>query len=328
MCLFILASCSTPKAYLNPETKINRVYVETSDWLSFNQKIDNELKELRSLVKPSINDVTYVMDTGLDLHKSLVDQGGKLKRTSTPYGVVFDDNGHGTHVTGIIRKISPTTNVISDKVLINGSGTMDGIIDGLSVGIKSGANRINMSLGVSNLNDHLIQRLKDLAIEANKNEVIISIAAGNEASQSFNSLGEMPNVVVVGAVDYNENPAWFTSESPYVNTSAYGVDILSTGLNNQYLRMSGTSMSTPFVSGIDALLHQCGVSYKDRCLLLKTMSRDLPPEGWDNRTGFGIVDIPYLVNYVKELNASDDCQDQKENLKVIRDQLNKIINNE
>jgi subtilisin family serine protease len=142
--------------------------------------------------------------------------------------------------------------------------------------------------------------------------VLIVSAAGNDFDETVENGGCNNNVandcvdypaayssvIAVGAVDENENHAYFSSTGPEVEVSAPGVGIVSTYLNGQYAYMSGTSMATPYVAGELALLKQ---EFPEKTVvqirkLLTTDVIDLGKTGHDNIYGYGFIQSPDLLS--------------------------------
>jgi major intracellular serine protease len=216
--------------------------------------------------------VIAIIDTGVDkyhpdLMKSVI--GGYNFTTADPNDY-HDRNGHGTHVAGTIAANQNNTGVVgvapACKLLIlkalddNGSGYSSWIVNAINYATDwKGPNgekvtAISMSLGgPDDINEH--QAIK----RAVENNVLVICAAGNSGDNDFNT-DEMDypaaysEVISVGAVDLNFNPATFTNTNEEVDLVAPGVDIISTYLEGSYAVLSGTSMATPHVSGAAALL--------------------------------------------------------------------------
>jgi subtilisin len=178
---------------------------------------------------------------------------------------ILDKNGHGTHVSGTIagqRNNYGVTGIAYDakimpvKVLNNsGSGSYSAIANGIYYAVNNGANVINLSLG-GNFSNRSLQT----AIEyASSKGVIVVMAAGNDGgSQPDYPARYAKNLgIAVGAVDKNNSLADFsnragTNQLAYV--TAPGVNVYSTVPNNQYAAYNGTSMATPHVAGVVALM--------------------------------------------------------------------------
>jgi subtilisin family serine protease len=213
------------------------------------------------------------LDTGIDYTDSAL--GGGLGN-KVIYGFNFindtryamDDNGHGTHVAGIIaadgaglKGVAPHAKLMAFKVLDqNGYGTEDDIIAGIETAVTRHVDIVNMSLGAEPGDpDDAMSTAVDNAVQLG---VVFCIAAGNDPMfNSIGSPGTARSAITVGAVDSNDVIAPFSSRGPSPKICsikpeivAPGVNILSTYLNNSTATMSGTSMATPHVTGVCALL--------------------------------------------------------------------------
>ncbi len=179
---------------------------------------------------------------------------------------VTDDNGHGTHVAGIIAAIGNNTNgvvgvVWNAKIMPlkfldeNGTGDTDDAVDAINYAAKMGAHIINNSWG----GDGYSQVLKDAIDVCN---ALVICAAGNSKlniDSTFNH--EYPasytsnNLISVAATDENDVLAYFSNYGKTsVDVAAPGCDIYSTYPESSYKTLSGTSMATPYVSGLAALI--------------------------------------------------------------------------
>jgi major intracellular serine protease len=222
--------------------------------------------------------VVAVCDTGIDTkHPDLLSNiiGG---RNFTPEGwshdIYEDGNGHGTHVAGTIaangkiKGVAPEAKILALKVLDrHGSGNYYSIIEGIRYATNwKGSNGervriINMSLGGS----HNDKKLEEAILEACAKGIIVVVASGNESTdtgieETFEvSYPALYNeCVTVAACDENRKIAYFSNEHLQVDVTAAGVDVLSTYPASTYARLSGTSMATPHIAGILALLIKLG----------------------------------------------------------------------
>lgn len=202
-----------------------------------------------------------VLDSGIDLgHPDLVKniKGGIniLDQTQTPE----DDNGHGTHVAGTIAAedngtgvvgVAPAVSIYAVKVVDNnGNGTLADIIKGLDWCIRNRIQIANMSVGTDNNS----LSLKTAVENAYREGLIMVSAAGNDGTNnSVDFPGAYPEVIAVGAIDQHDRLAPFSSRGPEITVIAPGAGIYSTSLKGSFLRLSGTSMATPHVTGLIAL---------------------------------------------------------------------------
>lgn len=184
----------------------------------------------------------------------------------------MDENGHGTHCAGIIGAEGENNLGIAGvnwKVQImplkfmnaGGFGTTKDAIEAINYVIdrkKAGVNVriISASWGSTQRS----RALEDMIRKAYENDILFVAAAGNATANNdrtphFPSSYNVPNVVSVAALDRNDELAKFSNYGvKSVAIAAPGVDILSTWLGNAYEEKSGTSMATPVVAGVAALV--------------------------------------------------------------------------
>jgi subtilisin len=205
----------------------------------------------------------WIIDTGVDTDHPDLDVDTKLSKCFVGNETsVEDNNGHGTHVAGIIGALNNSIGVVgvASGVRIialkalndDGEGSTSQLIRALNyVGqnAKSGE-VVNMSLGTDTISPSLDNAVRTLAEKG----ILFSIAAGNESeSASLTSPGRVnhPNVFTVSAIDSLGRFASFSNfGNDVVDLAAPGVRIVSTYSNGRYARLSGTSMAAPHVAGI------------------------------------------------------------------------------
>jgi len=172
-----------------------------------------------------------------------------------------DDNGHGTHVAGIIAAennsfgvvgVAPQAKIYALKVLdSSGSGYLSDIIEALDWAITNDMAVVNMSLGTTSD----VASLHDAVKRVNAAGIVQVAAAGNSGpgTNTVNYPARYPEVIAVAATDSSDNvPSW-SSRGPEIDLAAPGVNINSTYLSGKYKVLSGTSMSAPHVTGVVAL---------------------------------------------------------------------------
>ena len=205
--------------------------------------------------------VAWIIDTGVDFtHPDLnvgVSQSATFVSGTTNAN---DDNGHGTHVAGIIAAIynngigvagvAAGATVVPVKVLNRrGSGTVSGVIAGVDYVAVNGhsGDVANMSLGGG------ISTSLDNAVLGASGVVKFAIAAGNDAADASNyspARVNGSNVYTISAMDNKDDWAYFSNYGPPVDYCEPGVNIYSCYKNDGYATLSGTSMATPHMAGL------------------------------------------------------------------------------
>lgn len=228
-----------------------------------------------------------------------------------------DENGHGTHVAGIIAALhnnsrgiagmAPRAKILPVRVLDrDGSGTAADVAKGIIYAADRGAKVINLSLG-SNLSSSAMQSAVAYAISRNR---LVVAAAGNSGCGLLGSPTEYPaaypGVVGVGAVNQSIQKASFSSCGSWVDVAAPGQSIISTMIRSSvglgcsssadYCTLSGTSFSTPYVSAAGALaIARRGWSQSTVASRLQSTATDISPSGKDSRTGAGFINPLRLI---------------------------------
>jgi type VII secretion-associated serine protease mycosin len=218
-----------------------------------------------------------------------------------------DQNGHGTHVAGIIAAAAnngrgiaggaPGVKILPVRVLdANGSGYSSNVAAGVIWAADQGARVINLSLGGTLPSSGTREAIK----YANKKGAIVLAAAGNGAETGNQAIypAAFPEAVAVGAVDTNLNRASFSNHGWYLDIAAPGVGIRSTfnGSTTSYADMSGTSMATPYASATAALVASINKQASANGIrnFLQHSATDLGPAGADTQYGSGLIN-PYAA---------------------------------
>lgn len=177
-----------------------------------------------------------------------------------------DHSGHGTHVAGIIGSrinqkgllgIAPECSLLVAKIIgkeISPKGIEEAkrLAKAIDWAVEKEADIISISLGVPSLPE--VYSAVHSALSAN---IFVIAAAGNNGSFYRDNIvcpGCYGSVITVGAHDSNGNPAGFSSRGGQVDFLAPGTNIWSTHINSSYAKLDGTSMATPFVAGLSALI--------------------------------------------------------------------------
>ncbi len=184
----------------------------------------------------------------------------------------MDDNGHGTHCAGIIGAEGNNGIGISGinwKVEImplkfigrGGFGSTKDAIEAINYAVDRKRAGVNVRVINASWGSTMYSKALEDAIRAAGEEGILFVAAaGNNSTNNdkrphYPSNYQLPNVISVAALDRNDEMASFSNFGiKTVHVAAPGKDILSTWLNDSYREASGTSMATPYVAGVAALI--------------------------------------------------------------------------
>lgn len=259
--------------------------------------------------RPQNEQITVaVMDTGVDRsHPAL--QGSIIPGYDFVNGDADaqDDNGHGTHVSGIIASnsvdgsvygIAPGVKIMPLKVLDSkGVGDSEQLINALQFARTHQADVINMSIGIGGNSKALHEAIK----EAYNQNIVLVAAAGNESSHWIsNEAGQLDSpasdtkryvsltnypaayeeVISVGAIAQMPDRSFALADFSNigkVDIVAPGVDIYSTALNGGYVYKSGTSQATPMAAGLAVLLKAANkaLGAEDIRTILKTSAKSV-----------------------------------------------------
>ena len=285
-----------------------------------------------------------VLDTGVYPHEDLIAEGNRIvgfKDFVNNHDSAYDDNGHGTHVAGIIagdgyaskgkyKGIAPKSNIIGVKVMNkDGGGSTSDIVAGMQWVVnnkdKYNIKVMSLSLGsdpdLSESEDPLVRGVNAVWSKG----IVVVTAAGNSGpdNSTINSPGISNKVITVGCSDSkgtidtdDDTIAEFSSRGPTISNKikpdivAPGVDVTSLKSNinykpsdkssvikeKSYLPQSGTSMSTPVVSGAIALLLQKDSSLTPDLIKRKLLKSTKNLKGSKYEQGRGLINIKELLS--------------------------------
>lgn len=296
-------------------------------------RIDSEIAWAASSSSPSSRGTGIriaVIDTGIDKdHADLtanlkgginfVSKGGSpWNPKPTDPSAWDDDNGHGTHVAGIISArdnsigvvgVAPEADLYAVKVLDrNGSGYLSDVVEGIDWAVTNDMQVINMSLGTASD----MQTMHDAVDAAYAAGVVVVAAAGNsgDGDGSTNNVtypAKYESVIAVAATASDDAVPYWSSDGGEVELAAPGVDIRSTWNDGGYNTISGTSMASPHVAGVAALVLATpilaaydangdgGWDPTEVRAVLAAASDDLGVLGRDVFYGYGLVDAEESV---------------------------------
>jgi len=250
--------------------------------------------------------VVGIVDEGVDYtHPDLAANFGSQKgydfvdEDSDPFPDSLYKETHGTHVSGTVAGVlnngvgvSGMANVtlLSARCLDeNGSGTYEDIIDGIRWCAQQGVRVISMSLGGSSGSATLEEAVN---YASDTMGVLLVAAAGNDGMGEISYPAAYAACVAVGALDTTGDRAWFSNYGYSLDVMAPGVGVVSTIPMSGYDFYDGTSMATPHVSGLSALVFSVNSSLtnEDVRTILEGTAMDMGDAGWDMYTGYGLVD--------------------------------------
>jgi hypothetical protein len=239
-----------------------------------------------------------------------------------------DDDDHGTEVSSVIAApengiglvgIYPLADLRSWDASPNGFLSDGAAIQGILEAARRGPGVINLSFG-GPIDDPL---LEESILSAVKQGSLVVAASGNEGIQgspeSFPA--DYAHVLTVGATDEDDRIADFSSTSPYMDMAAPGVWILvaepTFNVSFGYVHASGTSFSSPMVAGAAAWVWTVRPDLDSTQLfeIMRHSARDVDTQGFDVRSGYGILSVPGALAYaapVKDPYEPNDDADQIE----------------
>jgi serine protease len=278
--------------------------------------------------------VVAVIDTGVAFR----DEGNEFRQVPDLAGTAFvpgydfvdndenpfDYHGHGTHVAGTIAQttnngvgvtgVAFESSIMPIRVLNRqGSGSWGDIADAIRYAADHGADVINMSLGGPIPSVAIWSSVR----YARSKGVVVVAAAGNTGRRGVQFPGALSQVIGVSATRYDEELTWYSSWGPQIDIAAPGGDtrvdqngdgmmdgvlqntiIAGAPMENDYLLFNGTSMASPHVAGVAALLVSQGVTRPvavERIMERTARSESRDPEHY----GAGIVDASRALTHVQ-----------------------------
>ncbi|MBS1252828.1 MAG: Thermophilic serine proteinase [Anaerolineales bacterium] len=247
-----------------------------------------------------------VIDTGVD--ETHPDLNGKLLPGYdfvNNDGDPRDDQGHGTHVAGTaaavtdngigIAGVSWEAKILPVKSLsASGVGAHSWIANGITWATDQGADVINMSLG----GPYTSATMQQAVNYAWEHGVVVIAAAGNQNTSNPTYPAAYENVMGVAATTPTDQKADFSNYGSYISVASPGIRILGPVRGGGYQAWSGTSMASPQVAGLAALvksIHSDWTNGQIRNVIEET-AVDLGVSGWDPIFGWGRIDAFAALN--------------------------------
>lgn len=263
---------------------------------------------------------------------------GRTKPEHADFGK-YDPNGHGTHVAGIIasngigvKSVAPQARIMPVRVLSDrGAGDVSDVACGVIYAANNGAHVINMSLGSPDDS----AALKAAVAHAISKDVVVIAASGNDGTTGVPLYpASLPDVIGVGAISNNggQTIASFSNRGNLVDVVAPGVGIWSTCSatpftwssssgtksnacstadgDSYYESLNGTSMATPFVAGLAALILSIdqNLRFSDVASIITSSAIDKGSPGYDQTYGFGLINAPAAIQKAREVSPIISAQ--------------------
>jgi subtilisin family serine protease len=275
-----------------------------------------------------------ILDTGIDEgHAELSGQVNYTKDYTDESGTVgMDYEGHGTVVAGILASkgigdgkfqgVAPGVSLMNIKVINStGSGYLDWVVDGIRNATIEGADVISLSLGATSDGWYYIHKAVEDAVA---NGSVVVSASGNEGSEfgTVSTPGDVLESITVGSCSIDLYMLSFSSAGPTDNQKLCKPDMVAPGAyiigsassegsysdtfihnGNEYAIMSGTSMSTPIISGMVAILKQATNGSPE---LIKTALMDSATDlGYTQyRQGYGVPNVTQAYELINNIWGS------------------------
>jgi len=275
---------------------------------------DIDASQAWSITKGKATVLIAIVDTGvLYTHPDL--QGSRMrtdidKDFSNNDDDAIDDNGHGTHVAGIIAAntdnsegiagVCPGCSILPIKVL---DSSLQGNAETVSKGIKYAADQhadiISLSLGMTpkcGCSKTIAQALNYAFVKGS----LLIAASGNDGTSSLSYPSSSSRVMSIGATNKKDQKTSWSNYGGGLDLVAPGDTILSTWLSDSYADKSGTSMSTPFVSGVAGLILSQNSS-RSNVRVWWILQHSTDPlngqKGWNSKVGFGRLNAYKALKY-------------------------------
>ena len=269
-----------------------------------------------NLTRGSDDVVVAVIDTGVQSdHPDLKDRLTEGFNVISPGQPPEDDVGHGTHVAGIIAAtvnnaegvagMTWYTKIMPIKALDGtGTGSTYSVAEAVIWATDHGADVINLSLG----NYAEAAFLHDAIRYAVGRGVLVVAASGNDNTDRPGYPAAYPEVLAVAATDPDTGRAYFSNYGDYIDLAAPGTNIPSTYPGGRYAALSGTSMASPHVAALIALVRAVNpaLTPEEIANLLRETASDMGTPGPDPEFGYGVIDVRRALEKAAGLTAASE----------------------
>lgn len=264
-----------------------------------------DVKDLNTNVK------ICILDTGINKsHLALPEIKSEIDLVNKDDDAT-DDNGHGTHVAGIISSkdprypgIAPNAFLYIAKVLDEeANGREDLIVSAIEWCKRNNVDIISISIGGSEFNENCDENI----IAMKSNEAVdqgITVVAATGTRGTENAImtpGCASKVISVGGVDSNDQIGQYSNTGSEIDLVAPGTDIISTDLDGEFSPKTGTSAAVPYISGTIALMLESDPTLTPLEIkkILEEAATDLGEKGWDPIYGYGKVNTDDALKQVQ-----------------------------
>jgi thermitase len=253
--------------------------------------------------------VLAIIDTGIDYdHPDLSGRVIKGRDFANNDDDPMDGHAHGTHCAGIaaatanngigIAGVAPGVTLMAVKVLSDrGSGSTDDVCAGIVWAADNGAHVISLSLGGSGG-----KQAKQAAVDYARSKGAVVVAAmGNDGGSVMVYPGGSKGVIAVGSTNADDTRSKFSNFGSWITVGAPGHQILSTVPGGGYKAYSGTSMATPHVAGLAALIHSAnpGITADAIAERIQKTADDIGETGFDREFGHGRINAAAALAAVR-----------------------------
>jgi subtilisin family serine protease len=236
-----------------------------------------------------------LLDTGVELNnRTLMKHLLKGVNLVNSKQTADDDQGHGTHIAGIISMGLPQSiQIVPIKIMdSHGQGDVFTVAKGIYLAIDKGVDIMNISLGT----ESDIPLIHDAIQKALDKGITIVAASGNYGGSFIEYPAHYQDVISVGAIDSSGKRAYFSQYGKELDFVAPGVSIQSTYLDNNYMNLDGTSMATAFITRAAAIVKsiQPKLTSTQIFSLFKQAAIPLGKSTFSEETGYGKLDMGKL----------------------------------
>jgi hypothetical protein len=298
--------------------------LQASEWWRPDVRVDG-------LTPPGPGIPITIVDTGIDFaHQEFAGRPDLVPlNNQEPAGI---GGVHGTAVASVagasangvgLLGLYPTVAIRSYDASL-GDGTRlpsSDIAAGIVAAAAAGRSVINLSLGGT-----LDPAIESAVAQAVRSGSLVVAASGNSGLEGnpLSYPGASPHVLTVAATDQTDQVAPFSSQSPFVDISAPGVDIpVATALDDSYAPESGTSFSSPMVAAAAAWLWTVRptLDASQVAEILRRSARDIGPPGYDIASGYGILDLTAALSTPTPLSDPGEPNDDLASARTVTTQL-------